>query len=143
MLEKCNWFCLTSLITLVLLMWKWMGLFLRKNHLLRCWGCLLFQIGLGLLHYLSGLYPSTFADLRFCEGLSFMAIGHCSWGFIWDEVVSIFSYVRLAWWLRLHTSTPPHTKWQYKMASHVNISQMSSKPHVCQPQRCWSQINKS
>ena len=30
MLEKLNWFCLTSLITLVLLMWKWMGLFLRK-----------------------------------------------------------------------------------------------------------------
>ena len=26
------------LITLVLLMWKWMGPFLRKNHLLRCWG---------------------------------------------------------------------------------------------------------
>ena len=27
-----------TLITLFLLMWKWMGLFLRKNHLLRCWG---------------------------------------------------------------------------------------------------------
>ena len=38
MLEKLNWFHLTGLITLVLLMWKWMGLFLRKNHLLRCWG---------------------------------------------------------------------------------------------------------
>ena len=36
MLEKFNWFHLTSL-TLVLLMWKWMGLLLRKNHLLRCW----------------------------------------------------------------------------------------------------------
>ena len=33
-------FCLTSLITLVLLMWQWMGLFLRKNHFLRCWGYL-------------------------------------------------------------------------------------------------------
>ena len=33
MLEKLNLFCLTSLITLVLLLWKWMGLFLRKNHL--------------------------------------------------------------------------------------------------------------
>ena len=72
------------------------GSVLRKNHLLRCWGCLLLQIGLERLHYLSGLYPSTFADLRFYEGLSFMTIGHCSWGFIWDEVVSIFSYVRLA-----------------------------------------------
>ena len=28
------------LITLVLLMSKWMGLFLRKNHLLRCWAWL-------------------------------------------------------------------------------------------------------
>ena len=37
MLGKLNWFCLPSLITLVLLMWKWMGLFLRKNCLLRCW----------------------------------------------------------------------------------------------------------
>ena len=37
MLGKLNWFRLTSLITLVLLMWKWLGLFLRKNHFLRCW----------------------------------------------------------------------------------------------------------
>ena len=40
MLEKIYWFYWTGLITLVLLMWKWMGLFLRKNHLLRCWGWL-------------------------------------------------------------------------------------------------------
>ena len=38
MLGKLSWFRLTGLITVVLLMWKWMGLFLRKNHLLRCWG---------------------------------------------------------------------------------------------------------
>ena len=31
---------LSELIRLMLLMWKWMGLFLRKNHLLRCWGWL-------------------------------------------------------------------------------------------------------
>ena len=36
-LEKLNWFHLTVLITMVLLMWKWMGLFWRKNRLLRCW----------------------------------------------------------------------------------------------------------
>ena len=36
-LGKLNWFYLIGLIP-VLLMWKWMGLFLRKNHLLRCWG---------------------------------------------------------------------------------------------------------
>ena len=40
MLEKLNWFSLTSLITVVLLMWKWIMLFLRKIHLLRCWGWL-------------------------------------------------------------------------------------------------------
>ena len=34
MLEKLKWFCSMNLITLVLLMWKWMGLFLRKSHLL-------------------------------------------------------------------------------------------------------------
>ena len=29
-LGKLSWFCLTGLITVVLLMWKWMVLFLRK-----------------------------------------------------------------------------------------------------------------
>ena len=38
MIEKLSWFRLTNLITMVLLMWKWMGLFMRKNRLLRCWG---------------------------------------------------------------------------------------------------------
>ena len=45
MLKKLNWFCLTGLIKLVLfllLMWKGMGLFLRKNHILRCWGSIIF-----------------------------------------------------------------------------------------------------
>ena len=31
-LEKLSWFRLTGLRTMVLLIWKWMGLFLRKNH---------------------------------------------------------------------------------------------------------------
>ena len=38
LLGKLSWFHLTSLITMVILMWKWMGLLLRKIHLLRCWG---------------------------------------------------------------------------------------------------------
>ena len=38
MLENLSWFHLTSLMTMVLLTRMWMGLFLRKNHLLRCWG---------------------------------------------------------------------------------------------------------
>ena len=40
MLGKLNWFGLTGLMTLVLLMWKEMCLFLRKNNLFRCWGWL-------------------------------------------------------------------------------------------------------
>ena len=43
MLEKLNLFCLTCLITLVLLMWKLTGLFLRKNHLLKYWSWLSLQ----------------------------------------------------------------------------------------------------
>ena len=35
-LGKLSWFRLTGLITMVLLMGKWVGLFLRKNHLSRC-----------------------------------------------------------------------------------------------------------
>ena len=40
-------FCLTGLITLVLLMWERMCLFLRKNNILRCWGCLSLLIWIG------------------------------------------------------------------------------------------------
>ena len=40
MLKKLNWFPLIGLITLVLLMWKWMSLSLKKNHISRCWGWL-------------------------------------------------------------------------------------------------------
>ena len=38
MLEKLDWLHLIGLVTLVLLMWKRMGLLLRKTHLSRCWG---------------------------------------------------------------------------------------------------------
>ena len=59
MLGKINWFCLTGLVTLVLLMWKWMGLLLRKNNLLRCWGSvsLLNWIGALILSLLLKLPP--------------------------------------------------------------------------------------
>ena len=36
--EKLSLFLLTGLITLVLLIWKWMGLFLRKNNLFKMRG---------------------------------------------------------------------------------------------------------
>ena len=56
-LEKLNWFCLTGLITLVQLIWKWVGLFLRKNHLWRCWGCL------SLLNWIGALTLSLLLKL--------------------------------------------------------------------------------
>ena len=37
---KLSWFYLTNPTTLVLFVWKWMDLFLRKNNILRCWGWL-------------------------------------------------------------------------------------------------------
>ena len=46
---KLNWFRLTSLITLVLLMWKWIDLFLKKNNLLPCWGWPSLQNWIGVL----------------------------------------------------------------------------------------------
>ena len=49
MLDKLNWLRLTSLITLVLLTWKWIGLFLRKNRLLKCWGLTFFLNWIGAL----------------------------------------------------------------------------------------------
>ena len=48
-LGKLSWIRLTGLIITVLLMRKWMGLFLRKSHLLRCFGWP------SLLNWISGL----------------------------------------------------------------------------------------
>ena len=48
-----------EILSLVVLIWKWMGLFLRKKHLLRCWGCLslLNWIGALTLSLLLKLHP--------------------------------------------------------------------------------------
>ena len=58
-LGKLSRFRLTGLITMVPLMWKWMGLILRKNYLLRYWGCpsLLNWIGVLTLSLLLKLPP--------------------------------------------------------------------------------------
>ena len=62
MLGKVSCFRLTSLIIMVLLMWKWMGLFLGKNRLLRCWGwpCLLNWIRVLTLSQLLKQPPGKF-----------------------------------------------------------------------------------
>ena len=53
MLEKRN-FDLTGLKTLVLLRKKWIGLLLKKNHILRCWDFL------SLLNWIGALILSLF-----------------------------------------------------------------------------------
>ena len=56
---KLDWLLLTCLTTMVALMWKWVGLFLRKNHLSRGWGwsSLLKWIGALTLSLLLKLAP--------------------------------------------------------------------------------------
>ena len=49
---------LTVLITPIQLIWKWMGLFLRKNNLLRWWGCFSLLNRIGALT-LSQTYSNT------------------------------------------------------------------------------------
>ena len=77
MLGKLDWFCLTSLITLILLISEWMCPFLRKNHLLRClcWPSLLNWIGtltlsLLLKMHLRKLEPSSFYEVSFSWGIN-------------------------------------------------------------------------
>ena len=58
-LGKPKWFCLTGQIVTVLSVWKWMGLFSRKNHVLRClgWSSILNLIGAHTLYLLLKLPP--------------------------------------------------------------------------------------
>ena len=89
MLIKLDWFRFVSLIILVLLMWKLMSLFLRKDHLLRCWGCLslLNWIGILTLSLLLKL-PLAKLELWFVQWSFFLLRFHCisinlSYGLVW------------------------------------------------------------
>ena len=93
MLEKLNWFPFTSLVKLVLLMWKWIGLFLRKNYLLRCWDwlSLLNWIGARTLFLLLKLPPrklEPWFDLWsfFLMKLLYISI-NLPYGLAWNTVV--------------------------------------------------------
>ena len=58
---KHKWFCLTSLITLVLLTWKGISLFLKKNYLLRCfWGWLSWYYIIFFLFYSQKPYKTLY-----------------------------------------------------------------------------------
>ena len=87
MLGKFNWFCLTDLITLVLLMWKWMGLLLRKIHLWRCWGwlSLLKCIGALILSLLLKLPPTSFYEVSFLRLLCISI--NLPYGLVWNTVI--------------------------------------------------------
>ena len=94
MLGKISWFHLNGLTTLVLLMWKWMGLFLMKNHLLGCWGwpSLLKWIGAltlsPLLKLLSRKMEPQFALWSFFL-LRLLCISiNLSYAHVWNTVVN-------------------------------------------------------
>ena len=72
---KLNWFCVTDLITLVLLMWKWMGLFLSKNHLLRCWCWLSLLNWIGALIIISIAQTSSKKVGALIHSMTFLSPG--------------------------------------------------------------------
>ena len=85
--------CLTDLLTLVLLMWKWIEPFLRKNQLLRCWGCLsvLNWIRALTLSLLLKLHPRKLEPwfvLRICFLLRLVCIStNVPYSLAWNTVV--------------------------------------------------------
>ena len=104
MLEKLNWLHLTDLITLVLLMWKWMDLFLRKNHLLRCWGWL------SLLNWIGALTLSLVLKLPprklepwfvlwtfFLQKLLYISI-NLPYSHVWNTIVMSRLVLLIALW---------------------------------------------
>ena len=104
MLGKLSWFHLTGLITMVLLMWKWMGLFLRKNHLLRCWGwpSLLNWIGALTLSLLLKLPPRK-SELYFILWNFFLLwllciIINLPYTHVWNTVVMLGLVLLVATW---------------------------------------------
>ena len=90
-LEKPNWFRLTSIITLALLMWKWIGLFLRKSRL-DTGVVFLLLIGLALLHYLLLKLPPRKLEPWFVLWSFFLhrllsISRNLPYGFAWNTVV--------------------------------------------------------
>ena len=86
-------FFFADLVTLVLLIWKWMGLFLRKNHLLRCWDCLclLKKIGALILPELLKLPPKKLEPwfvLKFLSlEVALYLYNSIRYGHVWNTVV--------------------------------------------------------
>ena len=85
-LEKLNCFCLTGLITLVLLVWKWMGLFLRKNLFLRCWGWLSLLNWIGT--HITSIAKTASRSMKFLSPE--VALYLCICCHVWDGAPSCY-----------------------------------------------------
>ena len=103
MLGKLSWLRLTGLITMVLLMWKLMGLSKRKNHLLRCWGwpSLLNWTEVLTLSLLLCLPPrnwsfNSFYKVSFSWGCSLSI--NLPYGHVWNTVVMFGLVPLVATW---------------------------------------------
>ena len=96
-LEKFSWFHLSGLITLVLLMWKWICLFLRKNYLIRYWGCL------SLLNWIEALTLTLLVKLRLnrYKGLLMLQMLPCSnsWLIIFSlSITLVYAHLKCLNW---------------------------------------------
>ena len=93
MLRKVSWFRLTGRITMVLLIWKWMVLFLWKSHLLRClgWPAVLNWIGVLKLSLLLKLPPRKLERLFVLWSfflLRFLCISiNVSYAHVWNTAI--------------------------------------------------------
>ena len=89
MLGKVNWFGLTGLITLVLLLWKWMSLLLRKSHLLRCWGWP------SLLNWIGALTTKTASNNigALIRSMKFLSLQRFLWFSINQSYVNVWNTI--------------------------------------------------
>ena len=87
MLENLSLFHLIGLITQVIWMWKWMGLFSREHNLLRRWDCLSF------LNWIGALMSSLLLKLRRRKVESWFV----PWSFFWGCSLS-WSIYHMAFW---------------------------------------------
>ena len=83
---------LTDKIAMVLLMWKWMGLIITKNDLLRYWDCRFFLIGLERLRCFSCWYClqenlrlDAFDENSFFRGCYFISINLPYCCYVWSN----------------------------------------------------------
>ena len=87
-------------MTLVLLIWKWMGLFLNRSYLLRCWYCvsLLNWIGTLLLNLLLRKLESWFVSCSFFLLNSCFISVNVPSSLVWNTIVMSRLTSQLLFW---------------------------------------------